>query len=261
MLLDYLHHASITSFPVITLLVLAGFAGGVINTFAGSGTAISYSLFMFLGLSPQMANGTTRAGVVMQTLASSWHFYKNGKLDIHNGWKISIPVAIGSIAGAQIAVSINPDIFRKILIVIMILLLLLMFYKPEKWIKGHQGGQIAKPIWWHYILYFAIGIYGGFIHIGVGIFLLAALVLVSGYDLVNANGIKVFVVFVYSPIVLGIFMYNKEVEYLIGIITAIGNLIGGITASYLAVKKGAGLIRIILVVVILFFIVKLIYFS
>ncbi|MCK5536406.1 MAG: sulfite exporter TauE/SafE family protein [Bacteroidales bacterium] len=260
MIIDYIQNADIISFPIISILILAGFLVGVVNTFAGSGTAISYSVFMLLGISPQMANGTIRIGVVMQTLAASLSFYRNGKLDIGNAWKISIPIVLGSVLGAQIAVSINPEVFRKILIVIMLILLFLIFYKPEKWLKGNQSEKCSSPKWWHYLVYLTIGIYGGFIHIGVGIFLLAALVLMAGYDLVNANGIKVFVVFVYSPFVLVVFMLNGQVEYLIGLIASVGNLLGGITASYFAVKKGASLVRIFLVIVIVLFIIKLIYF-
>lgn len=260
MLIEYLQSLDITSFPIVFLLLFAGFAGGVVNTFAGSGTAIPYSIFMLLGLPPQLANGTVRFGVVMQTLAASVSFYKKDKLDMLNGWRIAIPNLIGSLVGAQIAVSIDPEIFRKILIVIMLLLLILIFYKPEKWLREHHDAKGKKPLWWHYVIYLIIGIYGGFIHIGVGIFLLAALVLISGYDLVNANGIKVFVVFVYSPFVLAVFMLNGDVNYLIGIITAMGNLAGGIAASYFAVKKGSGLVRYILVAVIIIFVIKLIYF-
>lgn len=257
-MLEYLQSLDILSFPVISLLILAGFLVGVVNTFAGSGTAISYSFFMLLGLPPQLANGTIRIGVVMQTLAASWNFFKNDKLDIHNGLKISVPIVLGSIAGAQIAVSINQEIFRKLLIVIMFILLFLIFYKPEKWLRG-VNKQKKQVKWWHYIIYFWVGMYGGFIHIGVGIFLLAALVLISGYDLVNANGIKVFVVFLYSPFVLAVFILNGQIDYLMGGIAAIGNLLGGITASHLAVKKGSNFVRFFLIIVIVGFIVKLLY--
>jgi len=256
-MIDYIQNLDILSFPIVSLLILAGFLVGVVNTFAGSGTAISYSFFMFLGLPPQLANGTIRIGVVMQTLAASWNFFRNGKLDVKNALKIAIPIVIGSIIGAQIAASINPTLFRVILIGIMFILLILIFYKPEKWLRGHSQEQKTVK-WWHYIIYLFVGIYGGFIHIGVGIFLLAALVLISGYDLVNANGIKVFVVFLYSPFALAVFIYNGQIDYLPGAIAAIGNLLGGITASHFAVKKGAGFVRIFLVIVIVGFIVKLV---
>ena len=102
-------------------------------------------------------------------------------------------------------------------------------------------------------MYFAIGTYGGFIHIGVGIFLLSALVLVSGYDLVHANSLKVFIVFIYTPFALSVFILNNEIHYAIGLISAIGNTLGGIIASKYAIKKGAKPLRWILISVLFFF--------
>ena len=77
---------------------------GIINTIAGSGTVITYSLFMMLGLPVNIANGTIRLGVIMQTLASTLNFKKHNALDWKKGFKLALPVVIGSIIGAKVAV-------------------------------------------------------------------------------------------------------------------------------------------------------------
>ena len=97
------------------------------------------------------------------------------------------------------------------------------------------------------------GTYGGFIHIGVGIFLLAALVLVSGYDLVHANSLKVFIVFIYTPFALSVFIFSNEIHYAMGLISAIGNTAGGIIASNFALHHGTKPLRWILITVIVVF--------
>jgi len=247
---DFLKDINIWSPEIILLLIGSGFLIGVINTVAGSGTAIGYAVFMALGLPPAWANGTVRIGVLPQTFAAVYNFWKHKLLDLKNAFKISIPITLGSIAGAQIAVSIDQNIFKYVIGAAMIFFLILMLIKPEKWIKGSKTDYPEKSKWWHYILYFFIGTYGGFIHIGVGIFLLFALVLVSGYDLVRANSLKVFVVFIYTPFALAVFIINGEVYYMLGLISAIGNTLGGIFASKYAIKKGAGFLRWVLIVVI-----------
>lgn len=249
----YLQSLDLYSWQIISLLIFAGLLVGIINTLAGSGTAITYSLFMLMGLSPAMANGTPRLGVIMQTLAASVNFYKGGKLPILKGTKLGIAVTLGSIGGAQIAVSMDQKVFSVIVAWIMLMMLVFLFYKPEQWIQGKAQAKHVSSRWWHYIIYFIIGAYGGFIHIGVGIFLLAALVLISGYDLVEANGIKVYTVFMYSPFALVVFMANGQVDYAVGLISAIGNLIGGIWASKYALRKGSEFVRWVLVVVLIFF--------
>ncbi len=58
-----------TWFEVI-LLVVSGILTGFVNTLAGGGSIISLSLFIFLGLPADVANGTNRIGVLLQTLTS-----------------------------------------------------------------------------------------------------------------------------------------------------------------------------------------------
>jgi uncharacterized membrane protein YfcA len=253
MLFDYLQSLDIFSWEIITLLIFAGFLTGVVNTFAGSGTVISYSLFMFLGLPVSHANGTVRMGVILQTLAAAINFNRKKVLDVKKGLLLGIPITLGSILGAQIAVSIDKDIFEKIVAIVLILMLFFLFKNPDKWIKEKKEISSKNPTKWHYLIYFLIGIYGGFIHMGVGIFLLAALVLISGYDLVKANALKIFTVFLYSPFVLIVFMLNGHIDYAMGLFSSIGNLIGGIIASYFAIKQGANFVRGILIVVIILF--------
>ena len=83
------------------------------------------------------------------------------------------------------------------------------------------------------------------------------MVLLSGYDLVKANALKVFIVMIYSPVTLIIFMYNNQVNYYLGLIVAIGNVFGGYYASKYAVKWGAGFVRWVLIVVITLYTIDL----
>ncbi|MFH2144223.1 MAG: sulfite exporter TauE/SafE family protein [Bacteroidota bacterium] len=256
-IIHYFQSLDILSWQVITLLIIAGFLVGFINTMAGSGTILSYSLFMMLGLPANIANGTIRLGVIMQTLAASLTYKKQKVLDVKKGLWLSISVVIGSILGAQIAVTINKDIFEIVVGGVMIIMLFFIFIKPERWIKGKIGLIKEKPTFVQFIIFFLIGIYGGFIHIGIGIFLLGALVMSAGYDLVKANALKVFIVLLSTPFALAVFMYNGQIHYAMGLIAAIGNALGGIVASHYAVNWGANIIRWILIVVIILYTLKL----
>src|SRR6056297_1260578 len=129
---------SIYSWQIISLLVVAGFLVGFINTIAGSGTVITYSLFMMMGLPAGIANGTIRLGVVMQTLIAGLNFKRAKILEVRKGFFISLPIVLGSILGAQIAVSIPHDIFEKVLAVVLILMVVFISFDPAKWIEGQK---------------------------------------------------------------------------------------------------------------------------
>lgn len=245
--------ANLYSWQVVSILIFAGFLVGFINTIAGSGTVITYSLFMAMGMPANISNGTIRLGVILQTLAATFNFKRHGVLDWKKGLILSIPIALGSVAGAQAAAMMNVKVFEKLLALIMLSMIFFLFQNPRKWIEGQTEKMARKSTLKELLVFFAIGFYGGFTHIGVGIFLLAALVLKAGYDLVKANAIKVLSVFIYSPFALLVFVLNDQVDYRIGLISAIGNVIGGILASRLAVNWGAGFIRWFLVAIILIF--------
>ena len=142
---ESLNEINIYSPQVIAILILAGFMVGFINTIAGSGTVITYSLFMMLGLPANMANGTIRLGVIMQTLASTLNFKRHNALDWRKGFKLALPVVIGSVVGAQIATEINEAVFEKILAGILLIMLFFIFYKPERWLKNQVQKIQSKP--------------------------------------------------------------------------------------------------------------------
>jgi len=248
-----INNIDIWSPGIIILLIVSGFAVGVVNTLAGSGTAISYAVFMLLGLPPSYANGSVRLGVITQTLAATMNFHKHRFLEIRKASIIGIPVTLGSVVGAEIAAKIDQDLFKIIVGIAMILMFFILFYKPEHWIVGRNHIKNSDVKWWHFILYFFIGVYGGFIHIGVGIFLLAALVLVSGYNLLHANSFKVYIVLMYSPFALGVFMFNGDIHYGMALISTIGNTLGGIIASKYAIHYGAKALRWFLLLVLIVF--------
>ena len=57
-------------------VIAAGLFAGFVNTLAGSGSLITLPLLMFLGLPANVANGTNRIGVLVQSLVSSISFRK-----------------------------------------------------------------------------------------------------------------------------------------------------------------------------------------
>jgi len=125
-----------------------------------------------------------------------------------------------------------------------------LIFKPEKWINGKAGKIESKPSVLQIFIFFLVGLYGGFIQVGVGFFLLSALVLASGFELVKANALKSFIVLAYTPFALAVFIINEQVDYKIGIILAIGNIIGAWLAAKLSVKKGAKFIRWFLIFIV-----------
>ncbi len=241
----------------IIILIVAGVLVGFINTLAGGGSIISLSLLMFLGLPANVANGTNRIAIFIQNIGAVGSFKQQKVLDHKKGFWLAIPATIGSIIGAWIAIDVNEDIIEKAIAIVMMVMMVVILYKPQRWLVGKKELQEKKVSIWQMILFFFIGIYAGFLHMGVGYALLAGIVLGAGYDLVKANAIKVLIILIWSPITLLIFILNDQVNFAYGITLAIGNFTGALIASRMAVKKGAAFVRWVIIAVILITVAQL----
>ena len=256
---EYLRTAEVFSIPMIAILIGVGALAGFINTVAGGATAISYMLFMGMGMPANEANGTTRLGVTLQFLTSSLIYNRKGYLDLKRATLVGIPVALGSIGGAQVAAVINVKAFELALACALLIMLVLMFYDAQKFLH-EQPDKLARKIDWKiWLLYLGIGFYGGFTHIGVGIFILIASVLVLGYGLQRANAIKQYAVLLYAPLAMLVFALHGQVHWGVAAIYAIGNVAGSMVATKVAISWGANFIRWSVAVVIAIFAGYLIY--
>jgi uncharacterized membrane protein YfcA len=233
------------------LTILAGTIAGFINTLAGSGSLVTLPLLIFIGLPATVANGTNRVGVLLQNVVGVNSFRQQGVLDVRCVWYLGIPAVIGSILGAQIAVSLNEIVMRRVIGVIMVMMLFVILLRPNRWLAGELIELTTRPTLLQLIIFFLIGIYGGFIQAGVGIFLLAGLVLGVGYDVVRANAVKVGIVLFFTIFALAVFVVNDQVNWPIGLILAIGNMIGAWLGARLAVEGGAVWVRRLLILVVI----------
>jgi uncharacterized protein len=236
----------------IAVLILSGLVVGFINTLAGGGSVISLSVLMLMGLPAPVANGTNRIAITLQTLTAATVFKRQNVLDLKKGTILGIPSALGSLLGAYIAVDINEKVFEKAFAVIMLVMLVFIFYNPEKYIYGKPEllAKKVNPLQW--LMFFVIGIYGGFIHVGIGYFLLAALLLNVGYDLVRANAVKVLIVLMYMPFSFLIFIWKSDINWIYGLVMMIGSVAGAYIGSNLAVKKGIPFVKWSIAVVTVF---------
>lgn len=229
-------------------VIAAGIFAGFVNTLAGSGSLITLPLLMFLGLPANIANGTNRIGVFVQSVVSSLSFSKQKLYTPQEGLWMTIPAVAGSLLGSLLAIRINERMMELLIGGLLIFMFFIILYKPEQWVRNHAVQISPGRKWWVSLIFFFIGIYGGFIQAGVGFFLLAALVLGAGMGLTKANAHKVLIVAALTAIALIVFIISGQINYLYGIVLAIGQGAGAWLASRVAVSWGPKVVRIILLV-------------
>jgi uncharacterized protein len=242
------------------LIIGAGVIAGFINTLAGSGSLLTLPLLMFIGLPPNVANGSNRIAIMLQSLVGSLGFRKQGTLDLKAALILGIPSVAGSVFGALIALAINSKSMERIVGVLLIIMFFIVLFKPEAWLKGKTDKSISGSIWLNVVIFFIIGIYGGFIQAGVGFFLLGGLVLGAGLDLVRANAVKNLLVFLYTPFALAVYIIGHQVDYKAGLILSIGSMTGAWLGTKSAVSWGPVFVRYVLLFAVLVSSIQLIFF-
>ena len=247
------------AFNDVIILLICGVIAGFINTVAGGGSLLTLPILIFMGLPSNIANGTNRIAIFMQNIFSISGYKSRGVSDFKYSSWLSVSALIGSIIGAKIAININEDMFNKILSVVIIIVVLSIIYNKKPFNINSENISIEKKII-SVIMFFFIGIYGGFIHAGVGFLILSILANYNGIQLSKANSIKVFVVFVYTFFALIVFIMENKINWILGINLGIGNSIGGWIASRWSYNKPDKIIKIFIIISSAIMAIKLWYF-
>ncbi len=243
----------------LPLLFVVGVIAGILNILAGGGSLLTLPVLIFMGLPSAVANGTNRIAIFCQNIFAIRGFSKRGVMPLQLALLCTPPALFGSWVGANLAINLDDQVFKRVLAMIMIGVLIFTAVDP---MKRFRQEDIHFGLWRKALIiisFFGVGIYGGFVQAGVGFLVITAL-LIHGLDLVRINAIKVFVIFAYTFIALGVFVYHGQVDYSLGFALAAGNSVGGMIGPKLAVDKGHDWIKKVVSLTVLVFALKLLLF-
>lgn len=218
-------------------LVVAGFLAGFINTLAGGGSMLTLPALMLLGIPTDIANGTNRVGVLLQSLTGARQFHQNDQLDPRSIVPVLLPTSTGALIGAMTASYLPLFILKPALLGSMVTLALVMVVRPEL-IAPPRDTQVfrlsERPA--AAVGLFLAGLYGGFVQAGVGFILIAALAGGLRYDLVRSNALKMVCTAVFSIVALAVFITRGQVYWVPGLLLAAGMVSGAMVSVRFAVS-------------------------
>lgn len=242
------------------MLVGAGLFAGFINTIAGGGSLLTLPLMIFMGLPSAEANASNRVAIFLQNIFSVAGFKSKGVTVFpFAGW-VAISATLGAIVGSMIAVDIQDELFRRILAIVMLCVIGITVFNP-KFAKKTKEVLTPGKTRLSVVLFFFIGIYGGFIQAGIGFIMIAALTGIHSFSMAKTNSIKVFVVLCYTVAALIVFYIDGKIRWEYGLTLAIGNALGGWVGSRWSVGKSDKFIKVILIVMVLGLSIKLWFFN
>ncbi len=231
------------------LLVLGGVGAGYINTLAGGGSALTIPLLMMSGVDANIANGTNRLAVGLQSAASTHAFHRRGIRPWGLAASALPSIVAGALIGAYVATQLPPLATERIFGGIFLTLACVLAFRPT-WLLPYDApeGEGHPPRPKGHLAMLAVGFYGGLFQAGVGIPLLLVCVRTMELDLVRGNGVKVILVFTYTALIIGVFSSAGQVDWARGGLVALGAVLGSWLGVRSAVARGAEFIRRLLLV-------------
>ena len=221
---------------------------------------LTLPVMIFMGLPPAMANGTNRVAIFLQNVSGIAGFRSKGVFVFPYSLWVGLTALLGAIVGAKISVDLDDETFNRIIAVVMIGVVLMTIFNPFKTSDTSNERMGTRQQIIGAISFFFIGIYGGFIQAGVGFIIMGTLTYVNHLSLVKVNSIKVFVVFTYTIAALAVFIIEDQINWLYGLVLAIGNMTGAWVASRWSVDKGDKWIKRFMIVMVTALAIRLWFF-
>ena len=234
--------------PRMELLIvsLASLLAGLVDSIVGGGGLILIpALFAtFPNAAPVSLLGTNKSASVWGTAFATVQYSRKVQMP----WAALLPAAtagvLGSLSGAVAVQWVDPSVFRQALP--FLLLLLLGYTLAKKELGRHHAprfsGRAASVA--AAAIGLVIGFYDGFFGPGTGSFLVFAFVRIMGFDFLHASASAKLVNTATNFSALVLFALQGQVWWHLALAMALANMLGSLIGTRLALKHGAGFVRI-----------------
>ncbi len=241
------------SAPTIALLALVALFAGTVDAIAGGGGLITVPALRIAGLSGHLALGTNKGQSVWGALAATIAFWRADRIDRRQAL-FAFPLGLaGSFAGARLQLLVPNRTLEPVVIAMLIGAAVLLVVK-----KPSRAEDAPASRWWvAALLALVIGAYDGFFGPGTGTFLIVGFVALCGRSLVHASADAKVVNLASNIAAVVTFAHAGTIDWTLALPMAVGQLAGGILGTHLALRGGARVVRIMVLLVSGALIVKL----
>jgi uncharacterized membrane protein YfcA len=228
---------------VITLLMLAAFAAGVVDAIAGGGGLITLPALLAAGLPPAAALATNKGQAVFGAAASTFEFTRRGAVDRARAPYSFVAAALGSLLGAWLVLRVSPATLRPVLVALLPAAAAASLLKRPSPTTGPPTLAARAPRRLAIAIALALGFYDGFFGPGTGTLLLFAYAYFFGDALVSASGNAKVANLASNLAAFVFFAASGNIRWAIALPMAAAQFAGAAVGAALAVRKGAALVR------------------
>jgi len=224
------------------VLLLAGFAAGLIGSVAGLASLFSYPALLAVGLGPVTANVTNTVAIVASSIGSTLGSSVELRGQSRRLRPLALSAAAGGATGAGLLLLTPADAFEAVVPWLIALASVLLLVAPPPSELAAHASAAAGP--WLVLGIFVIGIYGGYFGAAAGVMMLALLLLATRDTTVRAIAAKNLLLgFANGIAALGFVLFGP-VDWGAVVPLALGFLAGGRTGPAVARRTPPGALRL-----------------
>jgi len=230
------------------VLLLTGFVVGAMNAIAGGGMLVGFPMMISLGTPALLANATTGVVTLPGQMASAWGYRRYlRKVPVRYALFI-VPVFVGAFLGSTLLKHTSSAHFADIVPGLVLFGVVLFALQPYLHFHLHQHVKGKRRSWLPMVLLglalVPLSFYGGYFGAGYGFMMLAFLGFTNLPDAHMMNGMKnIAATFVGLAAILCLWS-TQLIQWRIGLIMAVGSVIGGYCGARGAQKVSGHWLRL-----------------
>ena len=242
---------------VYPLLFFTGLVAGLADSIAGGGGLIALPMLLTLGLPVPAALGTNKFQSMCGTFSASRHYVRRGLIDFRACRVGLVATFIGALTGVLTVQRIDSQVLARLIPWLLALIFVYTVFRPKVGEQDHPPRMRNDAF--YTIFGFGLGVYDGFFGPGAGLFWTILLIVVQGQNFAKATGYTKVMNFVSNLVSVAVFAYAGVIHYGAGIAMGLGQVIGARLGSGLVLKKGAGFVRPVFLVVVGLMLIRLLW--
>lgn len=232
---------------LIAMLMLAALLAGFIDSMAGGGGLITVPALVLAGADPVTALATNKVQGIFSPASAAIAYARAGLVDLAAQWPMAAAAFGASVLGALCVTLLPVDTLRLGLPVLLIAVALFVALKPG--LDDADKVRRIGPLLFGATLVPLVGFYDGLLGPGAGSFYMLGFVLLAGNGVLRATAQSKLLNVASNAGGLLTFAVIAQPWWIAGLAMGLSAFIGAQIGAHIAARRGARLIKPLLVVV------------
>ena len=235
---------------VIVALCLVAAAAGWVDAVSGGGGLLQLPALLIAlpGQPPSVALGTNKMSSILGTSAAAITYGRVERPRLGTALPMALAAFAGAAAGSALAVHLPPDVFRPVILIALITVWCFIAFRRDLGLVERETSR-RRHLVTAIVGGLGIGFYDGAIGPGTGSFLVILLVAALGYTFLQASATAKIVNVGTNLASLIVFGLAGSVLWVLGLLMGVCNVAGAIVGARMAMARGSGFVRVVLLVV------------